>query len=339
MIINNDLKFNNSKKQIYFKNVSAFGVVSNIESNLLLNKGITEIGGFIIPQAIMANNTDESIERSFKSILYFLITFVSPIVLLPLFNRKALSHYNITSNFKNNEKRILEVSKKYLTKDGEYLKKGMKLKSQELFDNTEGFDSILEKYNMDAEKLRKDLIDTHTSIHFADLLTTNLMVASYPWLGNLFTKYRTSRSGYSGTYKMADEKFTKEIASKTDKTKKIRQTITFCLAILPALTLPLTLKTAMLKGRSNNNKILKWLNNNADMFDYKKAMYMSRATALAMWLTGDYLPNLLASRDKYELNDSLIRATVLDSFFWGGDLLLKKLLAKGSDKIFNYSFD
>ena len=178
MFINN-LNYNKSNKRIFLGNISVFNVVQNIESNLLLNKGITEVGGFIIPQAIMANNKDESIERTFKSTLYFLITFISPLFLLPLFNRKVLSHYNITKNFNNNDKKILEVSKKYLTKDGKYLKKGIELKSQELYGNTKEFNSILEKYDNDTEKLRKDLINAHTSIHFIDLLTTNLMVASY----------------------------------------------------------------------------------------------------------------------------------------------------------------
>jgi len=302
----------------------------------LLNKGITEVGGFIIPQAIMANNKDESIERSFKSTLYFLMTFVSPVFLLPLFNKKWLAHYNITKNLNNNDKRILEVSKKYLTKDGKYLKKGIELKSQELFGNTNEFNSVLEKYSNDTEKLRKDLINAHTAIHFTDLLTTNLMVASYPWLGNLFTQYRTKRSGYSGTYQMADEEFTKKSASKANETQTLRRALTLGLAMIPALTLPMLLKKGMLNGlKSNNNNILKWFNKNAGMFDYKKAMYMSRATALALWLTGDYLPNMLASRDKYELKDNLIRITLMDAFFWGGDLLLKTLLAKGSDKLFN----
>ena len=161
MIINNNKNPDINNKQISFQNISAFSVVSNIESNLLLNKGITEVGGYIIPQAIMANNSDESIERSFKSVLYFLITFVSPIFLLPLFNRKALSHYNITKNLNSDEKRILEVSKKYLSKDGEYLKEGIKLKSQELFGNPDGFNSILEKYGSGAKEIIEDCVNSY----------------------------------------------------------------------------------------------------------------------------------------------------------------------------------
>ena len=66
------------KQGVSFKQNTLFNTMANIESNILLNKGITDIGGFVIPQAIMSNNKDESIERVFKSLLYFIFTFISP---------------------------------------------------------------------------------------------------------------------------------------------------------------------------------------------------------------------------------------------------------------------
>lgn len=299
---------------------------SKIESNILLNKGITDIGGFVVPQAIMSNNKDESIERVFKSSLYFIFTFVSPFLLLPLINKHNLN--KVIKNFNPTEKRILEVSKEYLTKDGEYLKKGIKETSKKLFNDENKFNSVLEKFP-DLEVLRKKLIDAHTNIHATDFLTTNLMVASIPWIGNAFTKHRTKRSGYSGTYKLADEDFTSSVAKKHDKTKKLRQAATFALAILPALTLPQAIKKGML-----NKTGYKWFNKNANKFDYKDAIFMSRLTGLTMWLTSDYFPYQLASRDKYEYRDCLIRGTSIGLVFWGGDLLLKRGLSTMSDKLF-----
>ena len=330
----NLINSNCSNNNISFKNGTLFNATANIESNILLNKGITDLGGFVIPQAIMSNNKDESIERVFKSALYFLMTFVSPFVLLPLINKAALKHHNITKIFNNNDKRILEVSKKYLTKDEKYLEKGIKEKSIELFGNEKGFNSILDRYKNNIGKLRQDLINAHTAIHFTDFLTTNLMVASIPWLGNILTKYRTNRSGYSGTYKMADEDFTKQAAQKHDKTKKIRQIATLGIAILPSMIIPPLVKKGMKSGNNATGKIIRWFNQNADKFDYKDAIFMSRLTALTMWLTSDYFPYQLASRDKYEYRDCLIRGTSIGLVFWGGDLLLKRLFAKSSDKLF-----
>lgn len=308
---------------------SGYGVLANIESNILLNKGITDIGGFVIPQAVMSNNKDEAIERVFKSFLYFGFTFLSPFALLPLINKHSLKIKNLS----NEELKILEVSKKYLAKDTEYMKTGIKKTSKELFNDENKFNSVLDKY-FDHENLRKDLINAHTKILCTDFISTNLMVASIPWLGNALTKYRTKRSGYSGTYNLADEEFTRKNAQQHDKSKQLRQKCTLGSALLPGLTIPFALKKGMLAGTSiTGNKIIDLFNKHAQKFDYKNAIFMSRATALAMWVTSDYIPYQLACRDKYELKDNLIRGGCIGLIFWGGDLVLKKLFAKTSDKL------
>lgn len=314
-----------------FKGFSPIDVVGNIESNILLNKGLTDLGGLVVPQAIMSNNKDESRERVLKAMLYGIVTFVSPFLLLPIFNKAAISHFCKAKNIKGAEKKIIEVSKKYLTKDGNYLEKGIKEKSKELFGHENGFDIILGQYK-DKEKLRKDLINIHSSVLFADFLTTNLMVASNPWLVNLFTKRRTNRSGYSGTYAMADENFTQKSAEQHNKTKKLRQGATVFFATLPALLIPPLLKKGMLSGAASPSKILQTFNKHAAKFDYKNSIYMSRLTAFIMWATSMFLPMQLSCRDKYEQKDSIIRGTCIGTVFWGGDLFLRKCFAKMSDK-------
>ena len=323
-------KYNNT---VSFKQNSVFNTMANIESNILLNKGITDIGGFVIPQAIMSNNKDESIERVFKSLLYFIFTFVSPFLLLPMANKYALKSNKILDNLSNEQKKILEVPKKYLCKNTDKMLEGIKKTAQNIFGDENKFNPIIEKFT-DKEELRKKLINTHTEILFTDFLATNLMVASIPWLGNALTKYRTKRSGYSGTYKMADEEFTRKAAEKHDQTRKLRQAATLGLAVLPALTIPFALRKGMLNGSSGNNKILQWFNKNASQFDYKNSIYMSRLTALIMWLTSDYFPYQLACRDKYEYRDTVIRGTSIGLVFWGGDLFLKNAFSKFSDKVF-----
>ena len=318
---------------VSFKQSSVFNTMANIESNILLNKGITDIGGFVIPQAIMSNNKDESVERVFKSLLYFIFTFISPFLLLPFINKYALKSNKILENLSGKEKKIIEVPKKYLTQGTDKMLEGIKKTAHNIFGDENKFNPIIEKFP-DKEELRKKLINAHTEILFTDFLTTNLMVASIPWLGNALTKYRTKCSGYSGTYKMADEEFTRKAAEKHNKTKNLRQAATLGLAILPALTIPFALRKGMLNGSSGNNKILKWFNKNASEFDYKNSIYMSRLTALIMWLTSDYFPYQLACRDKYEYRDTVIRGTSIGLVFWGGDLFLKNTFSKFSDKVF-----
>lgn len=324
----------NKNQKPAFKNSTVFNTMAAVESNILLNKGITDIGGFVIPQAIMSNNRDESIERVFKSMLYFVFTFVSPFLLLPMINKHSLKSNKILNDFAGEQKRILEVPKKYLTKDADEMKIGIKKTAKKLFGDENKFNPTLEKFS-NPEELRKKLINAHSKILFTDFLTTNLMVASIPWLGNILTKYRTNRSGYSGTYGLADEDFTKKAAEKHDRTKKLRQSATLALALLPALTVPPLLKHGMMKGNQKDaGKILKWFNENASKFDYKDSIFMSRLTAMIMWITSDYFPYQLACRDKYEYRDTVIRGTSIGLVFWGGDLFLKNAFSKFSDKVF-----
>lgn len=308
-----------------------FNAASYVEASTLLNKGIVDIGGFVIPQAVMSNNKDESVERVFKSLLYFVFTFVSPFVLLPMINKIALRSAKLVKNFNTDEKRILEMSKKYLSTTAEDMLKGIKETSKRLFNDENKFNSLTKRFE-DPEELRQRLIKTHTKVLTTDFLTTNLMVGAIPWLGNMLTKYRTNRSGYSGTYEMADESFTKKASEKHEKSKKKRQAATFLLAVLPALTVPPLLKKGMMN--KNLGKITGWFNKNSHKFDYLNAKSMSRLTALIMWITSDYFPYQLACRDKYEYRDTVIRGTSIGLVFWGGDLLLKKILAKTSDKLF-----
>ena len=323
----------NNGESIPYKG-TGYNVLANIESNILLNKGITDIGGFVIPQAVMSNNKDEAIERVFKSFLYFGFTFLSPFVLLPLINKHNLKTSTLLKNLNNDELKILEVSKKYLTKDAEYMKNGFKTTAKDLFGDENRFNSVLEKYS-DHEKLRTDLIKAHCKILGTDFISTNLMVASIPWLGNALTKYRTKRSGYSGTYNLADEEFTMQNAKKHDKSKSLRQICTLASALIPGIIIPMALKKGMLAGNcKSGNRITDLFNKNAQKFDYKNAIFMSRAMALTMWITSDYIPYQLACRDKYELKDNTIRGGCIGLVFWGGDLVLKKLFAKTSDRLF-----
>ena len=50
-----------------------YNVTSNIQTNMILNKGILELGGFAVPSVIMANNKVEAREKAERSGLSFSI--------------------------------------------------------------------------------------------------------------------------------------------------------------------------------------------------------------------------------------------------------------------------
>ena len=95
-----------------FYNATAF-----IQSHTLLNRGLTNIGGCAIPHAIMSNTKEEALERIGMSALTVSFAFIMPLFLLPKYNRYFLSKNGIVKNFQNNEKKIIQVSKEFLTGD------------------------------------------------------------------------------------------------------------------------------------------------------------------------------------------------------------------------------
>ena len=44
-----------------------YEITTTVQENTLLNRGLLDIGGCAIPQAIMSNNKDEAIEKSDRS--------------------------------------------------------------------------------------------------------------------------------------------------------------------------------------------------------------------------------------------------------------------------------
>ncbi len=94
-----------------FKGYGFYNATSEIQENTILNRGILDLGGIALPQTIMSNNKDEAIERGVTSGLYFVLSFLTPYILLPIFNKKALSSTKIIKNFESNEKSSLKFLK------------------------------------------------------------------------------------------------------------------------------------------------------------------------------------------------------------------------------------
>ncbi|MEI8128854.1 MAG: hypothetical protein WCG95_04465 [bacterium] len=103
-----------------------YNLTSNIQTNMVLNKGLLEIGGIAVPNTIMANNKVEARERAERESLFFSLAFIAPFGFLPLFNKSFLKLNKISDKFNGFDDKIMHLSKKYLTKDGKYLEEGVK---------------------------------------------------------------------------------------------------------------------------------------------------------------------------------------------------------------------
>lgn len=305
--------------------VSLYNTTAKIQENTLLNRGIIEVGGVSIPQILMSNNKDEAIERSIMQVLYFSMSFLTPFILLPFFNKRALKSTGIVKNFNNSEKRILEVSKKYLTGTSEEMVSGIRKTAKELSNKdkniTSDFENILNRFN-DKDELRQKLIKTHEKILRNDYLTTTAMWGLTPWICTEITEKRTHRKGFSAAYKLKND----VVDDKTyQKSKRKKFSATVLLSVLQSMIFPKLIMKGIKSGK---------LKNHAGLFDYTKAMFMSKTIFAMMWLLYDYPNQLIQSRDKDELKDRTIRIGAMIAMFFGGDFVLNNILGKTSDKLF-----
>lgn len=305
--------------------ISLYNTTAKIQENTLLNRGIIEVGGVNIPQIMMSNNKDEAIERSIMQVLYFSMSFLSPFILLPFFNKRALKSTGIVKNFNNSEKRILEVSKKYLTGSADEMVSGIRKTAKELSNKdkniTSDFENILNRFN-DKDELRQKLIKAHEKVFRNDYLTTTAMWGLTPWICTETTEKRTHRKGFSAAYKLRDDTINEK---KYQNSKKKKFCATVLLSALSAMIFPKLIIKGIKSGK---------LKNHAELFDYTKAMFMSKTIFAMMWLLYDYPNQLIQSRDKDELKDRSIRIGAMIAMFFGGDFVLNNISGRISDKVF-----
>ena len=272
----------------------------------------------------MSNNKDEAIERSIMQTLYFSMSFLTPFIFLPFFNKRALKATGIVKNFKNSEKRILEVSKKHLSGTAKEMVDGIKKTAKELSMKDKNiekdFENILNRFS-DKEELRQKLIKAHEKVFRNDYLTTTAMWGMTPWICTETTERRTHRKGFSAGYKLKDDDID-EKEYQNSKKKKFAATVV--LSVIHALVFPKLIMKGIKSGK---------LKKHAELFNYTNAMFMSKTIYAMMWLS-DYPNTIIQSRDKNERKDRAIRNGALLAMFFGGDFILNNVFGRISDKFF-----
>ena len=308
--------FLNFKGGLY--NATAF-----IQSHTLLNRGLTNIGGCAIPNAIMSNTKEEALERMGMSALSVTFAFIMPLLLLPRYNKFFLYKNGIVQNFLGNEKKIIQVSKEYLTKDTGTMIDGIKQTAKQLKTETD-FDNILERFKGKEEQLMSKLLKAHEQILRSDFISTGLLMGSIPWIATGITEYKTGRKGFSATFNMLEEK---EISKKEHRKSKLKRlTGTLAFAFIPGIVL----SRAVTKGLSA--KTANIIKNNAQNFNYTSGVSMSKTVNAMKWAFTGFLAKLPSSRDKYELRDRTAREGATFVMFFGGDFLINNILGRLSDR-------
>ena len=236
---NNPLGSQKEKVRPSFSGLNIYNATAYVQDHTLINRGITTLGGSTVPQCIMSNNKYEAQERALMGGIYFVASYLTPILLLPLYNRRFLKNKGITKTLKCAGEKIIQVPKKYLTPDGN-LKEGLRLTAEKLDKKSDtykkAFDEIYERYG-NEEKLKKDLLSVHEKILMTDFITTAAMWSAIPIIATEFTEHRTKRQDFSAGFELKEGQKKSPEELKKSKMKKLAWNIFF--SVVPGILSPL----------------------------------------------------------------------------------------------------
>ena len=317
-----------------FKGISLYNATSYVQDHTLINRGITTLGGSTFPQCVMSNNKYEAQERALMGGIYFVASYLTPILLIPLYNKHFLKNKGVIKNLNDAGGKIIQVSKKYLTPDAD-LKKGLE-ESAKIFDKKsctnkyqKAFEEIYNRYN-NPEKLKKDLLSVHEKILMTDFITTGAMWSAIPWIATEFTQHRTKRKDFSAGFELKQEKNISDKENKKSKLKKLAWNIAF--SVIPGIFFAKTITNGL--SSKSVNPILKKIADNPRNFDYTSGTNMSKTIYAAIWVLSSFPAKLISSRDSNERKDRALRDIGLFTMFFGGDFLINNIAGRIADKIF-----
>ncbi len=330
-----------------FKGFNIYNATSYVQEHTLINRGITTLGGSTAPQCIMSNNKYEAQERALMGGIYFVASYLTPILLIPVYNKHFLKNKGVIKELNDIGQKIIQVPKKYLTPDAN-LKKGLNETAKILDKNDKNksykkaFDRIYKQYD-NPEKLKKDLLSVHEKILTTDFITTAAMWSAIPWIATEFTEHRTKRRDFSAGFELKNDKIISQEQLKKSKAKKLFWNIVF--TTLPAIAFSKTVTKALSKdfskiGKNHNslqknwNKVLNKISKNPHNFDYASGTNMSKTIYASIWLLSSFPAKIISSRDSNERKDRALRDIGLFTMFFGGDFLINNIAGRTADKIF-----
>lgn len=321
-----------------------YNVSAELEKNIPLSRGIIDIFGSDIPWLVMANNNSERKEKARRMISVFLLIFISPIVMLPLFNRAGMKWGSkLAKSFWSNNHKAIHISNKDLV-NTEKMEAALKklsekyeyspletawawLTRKKLDHKPLDFSKMLEG---DKEKLRRKLVNTKNGVMSADYLFCSLSLGSIPFINNGITKKQTGQSGFSAEFSMADKEIVEKRAQQYEKSWKYRYGAMLSAALALGAGIPLAVRHGLLA--KDGGKFAKFMNKQASKFDYEKGIYMSRWSLLLGNVICCHGGALLANRNSTERKDNALRFGMADALFFGGDVVVGSVFGHLSDR-------
>lgn len=314
------------KQQSYSNRPHFKGFTELVMNNVYLNKALFDLTSSDIPWVIMANNKEERRERINRASLSIGMVFVSPLIVLPFINRFAMKNIvKLTPNFLSKQYNAIKLSNKHLTSP-EATKKGLQELSEKLKID---FKPTIDKVGGDYDKLRGKISTAKNIVLGIDLMIISGTFGHIGFYNNWQTKRKTGRNGYSAELKMADKEVIEKRAEKYKRSEKIRYGAFLTALLGLTVAMPIAIKRGISTNKVSN--VSNFIKKHGNKFDYKDAIFMSRLPMALSFIAGHF-GIFMASRNKTERKDNLIRSSATMSIFFLGDLLLASILGRVSDK-------
>ncbi len=327
-----------------------FSVV--VEKNQVLSRFLVWLGGYLPADLLVARNGFERLEKVLDHAFWVVFGLGVPIVLERVFNRKytkALQkEFNLPDVKQSPMPKKAGIMKKFIhVLEGqgkhsplqlpfEWLSKNantitpkeLSYVSQQLKIPKVSLQKLLKKKRFLNKVMRAKQI-----ILFADLAFMALNGQLSVWAKNFITAFTSGKKGFSGIMDYASDDYLKETTKSYEKNKKKRLAQSLAIAAWSAISLPLIVGGIVKMPQKALFGLGKHLKKAVPLFNYTDAVYMSRWVFLWYSLHNYVLGGALASRNKDELREHMVRSVTLDFFYAIGDLAFVAAIAKGLEKV------
>lgn len=325
------------------------GLTDLMMDNVFLNKTLFDLTGSDIPWVVMANNKEERRERINRASLSIGLIFLPPLLVIPFVNKFAMSKIvKLTSEYSSKNYNAIRLSNKYLS-SAEKTKEGLtELAKQKTFSNElrdmyykyikrkpvpeDKLDvpELMKHVDGDYDKLRKKISTAKSIVMAVDLAIIAGVFGHIGFYNNWQTEKKTGQIGYSAEMKMADKEVIEGRAAKYKRNEKIRYGAFLATLASVCVGGPMLVRHGVLTNKTG--KISDFIKKHCEKLDYKDTIFMKRFALFTSFLTAN-IGIFMASRNKTERKDNIIRSINTLILFFCGDLLLASGLGRLSDRI------
>ncbi len=299
-----------------------------IQENEVLNRGLLDMSSGFLPVALIeliGRNWQSAAETAFGNGLRLITNFLSPLALVPIWNKFAASKHGLPQELKG----LFSIQFEDLTPD--VIPEKLKEQLLEIKENTNVINAMTLS---DITDLKKKLIDAKCLARKLDLMSVGFLTYLSPWIRNWFTKKVLGVVGFTGELNILSDSEREQGASFYERFKYL---------LFGGGLIPLFLGSAWdanklkqaLTAQQQDTGQDKFINHIKENLKNFSGSITSKGNLFRHNLYGGVVSRIISSRSINEVIERTIRMGIsLAGNFWG-DVIAHKALAKRYDKKFD----